>query len=201
MDPTISVMPDSPVVPKRKLTVAEFNALPLPEEEGVWYELLDGELVVVRGAPRVAHQDVSRRLLLLLSAFMDDGKRGEVFNAPLGVVLGDEAVALPDLVVILKEHSAIIKDDGIYGAPDLLVEIVSPGRARFDFHTKREVYERHGVREYWIVDPEARSVVQLALGDDGRYRTAGVHEGDASFRCVVLPDLELPLAKVWPAPR
>jgi len=201
MDPKITLMSEPPAPPRPKLTVEEFNALPLPEEEGVWYELLDGELVVVRGAPRLVHQEISGNLQALLRAAVHDTGRGTVFHPPTGVVLGDDAVALPDLIVVLKERYEILKDDGIYGAPDLLVEILSPGRARFDYHTKREVYERHGVREYWIVDPDARSVVQLALGEDRRYRTAGVHEGDASFRCAILPDLEIPLAKVWPASR
>jgi Uma2 family endonuclease len=196
LEPKSIAMPEPATAPRRKLTVEEFEALPLPRPEGVRYELLDGEVVVVEGAPAFDHQAIQANLILLLGRYLQDRKRGAILAQPTGTVLGRHTIVLPDLLVVLNENRAICREDGIYGPPDLVIEIVSPGSATRDFHTKREIYGAQGVREYWVVDPKARSILQLMLDRDA-WRTVGLHQGDAVFRPVVLPDLEVPLAAVF----
>jgi Uma2 family endonuclease len=102
-------------------------------------------------------------------------------------------------LVVLRENDAILCDDSIHGAPDLVVEVLSPGTARYDLVGKRAAYERYGVREYWVVDVKARTLLQLVLAE-GRYRET-LHAADAVFRPAILPELEVRLAEVWPLPR
>jgi len=199
LEPKSIAMPDPAVTPRPRLTVAEFEALPLPRPEGVYYELLDGEVVVSEGAPALDHQVIQMNLILLLGAHLRATGRGAILAQPTGTVLGQHTVVLPDLLVVLNENRSICREDGVYGPPDLVIEIVSPGSATRDFHTKREIYAAQGVREYWVVDPKARSILQHAL-EQRRWRTVGLHEGKAVFRPVVLPDLEVPLAEVFRPP-
>jgi Uma2 family endonuclease len=166
---------------------------------GVFYELLDGEVVVVEGAPALSHAAITANLVFLIGGHLRATGRGEIFTAPTGTVLGEHTITLPDLLVILEENRGICRPDGVYGPPDLVIEIVSPGSATRDFHTKREIYGAQGVREYWVVDPKAASILQLAR--EGReWRTVGLHQGDAVFRPVILPELEVALSKVWRPP-
>ena len=117
-------MPESPADPRRKLTIAEFEALHLPEREGVFYELLDGEVVVVEGAPSLNHAAVTMNLAFLIGGHLRATGRGEIFTAPTGTVLGEHTITLPDLLVILEENRGICRPDGVYGPPDLVIEIV-----------------------------------------------------------------------------
>ena len=122
-------------------------------------------------------------------------ERGEVLDAPVGVRLHDELVLEPDIVVVLQAHSDRIHEDAIHGAPDLVVEILSPGTAGRDLGPKRAAYERGGVTEYWIVDPEARTIEVLVLAD-GAYQRAGLYRSSDLPRSTVLADLTFEVAAV-----
>ena len=121
-------------------------------------------------APTTAHQRVSRNLAHVLWTFIRDHELGEVFYAPCDVVLGqgdDRNVVQPDLVFVAKERADIIVLEEIRGAPDLVIEILSPGTEERDRSYKNTLYARSGVKEYWLVDPDAKTVELLSRGEKG----------------------------------
>ena len=135
-----------------------------PEDQR--FELLDGELIPAP-APNLRHQRIGIRLGALLHAFVQQGGLGEVFHAPCDVVLSNTDVVQPDLLFVSVERAhLLLGGDNVLGAPDLVVEILSPATAGRDRTLKRALYARHGVKEYWLVDPEARTVTVLGLGAD-----------------------------------
>ena len=138
------------------LTVADLESLP---DDGNRYELFEGELIVSR-APSLSHQRVLGNLYAILRAYLDQHPMGEVFLTP-GVIFDQFNSAIPDAVFISSQRRRdIISGERVIGAPELVVEIVSPGKenARRDRELKRQVYGKHGVKEYWIADPEMRAL-------------------------------------------
>jgi len=155
--------------PKAKVKFTYEDYKSLPESETKRYELLGGELVVVP-SPTEYHQRISGNLEFILRRFVRERDLGRVYYAPLDVVLGEGAereVVQPDIFFISKERYEIIAEEEIRGAPDLVVEILSPGTEDRDRHYKKTLYARYGVREYWIVDPGAKAVELHALGERG----------------------------------
>ena len=135
----------------------------LPESEGKRYELIEGELYMVP-SPGPNHQNVVFALSRALHAFIEERRLGKVMIAPLDVVLSDEDVLQPDIMFVSAQRLSIITDRDIKGPPDLVVEVLSPATAGRDRTIKRAMYLRFGVREYWIVDPAARTVEVLLAG-------------------------------------
>jgi Uma2 family endonuclease len=134
-------------------------------DDGRLYEIVTGELYVTP-PPNVEHQRISRDLEYRLLEYLRRAHRGEVFDAPIGVHLSDENVLEPDLVVVLAEHADRIGKQAIEGAPDLVVEILSPGTAQRDVGPKLRQCERARVPEYWVVDPKNQTVEVLVLEQD-----------------------------------
>ncbi len=167
----------------------------LPESETKRYELLGGELVMVP-APNWFHQSVSWNLETLLGRFVEKAQLGLVRHAPLDVILSQEDVVQPDILFISQEHLDIIQEQGIHGAPDLMIEIFSPATAARDRTLKRTLYARYGVSEYWLVDPDAQTIEVLKLGPKG-YQTAGRYEKDQTLSSPLLAGLEIPLGEVF----
>jgi Uma2 family endonuclease len=138
------------------LTIADLEIMPDDENR---YELMEGELIVSR-APSLTHQRVLGNLLNVLKNYLAQNPLGEVFATP-GVIFDELNSAIPDLAFVSRERGALVASgERITGAPELMIEIVSPGseNARRDRVVKRQIYGKHGVREYWIVDPERRTV-------------------------------------------
>lgn len=146
---------------RRKYTYQDYLALP---EDGKRYELIQGELIMV-AAPLTVHQIVSRNIEFDLFQSVRKHRLGQVFNAPVDVVLSETTVVQPDLLFISNENSGMITEKNISGAPDLIIEILSPGSAYYDLVAKKELYATHGVREYWIVDPKKQVVEAYELQD------------------------------------
>jgi Uma2 family endonuclease len=143
------------VVTALKLTVHQLDALP---DDGQRYELIDGELLVSK-APGIPHQRSLGRLFVRLSNSLAESRAGEVLLTP-GIVFGDYDAVIPDLVVVTAGREVIITDRGLIDAPDLVVEVVSAGEknGERDRQIKRQLYSRHGVREYWILDPALKAI-------------------------------------------
>jgi Uma2 family endonuclease len=181
----------SPLPGIYRLTFADWLRFP---DDGRLYEILEGELYVTP-PPGIEHQRISRNLLLAFSRY---SLKGEVLYAPVGVRLSDEDVLEPDLVLVLREHANRIGAQVIEGAPDIVVEILSPGTARRDLGPKREKYRDAGVPEYWIVDPASSSVEVLSLRD-GAYVRHGLFRRNETLRSSLLPELEIALAEVFVA--
>ena len=154
--------------PQTKLTYEDYANTP----EGERWELIDGELFMVP-SPNRAHQRSQLRLGARMSFFTDERDLGEVY-ADFDVVFSATETVRPDLLFVAKGRLDIITADNVQGAPDLVVEIRSPSTARRDWITKRELYARYGVKEYWIADAEASTITVLTL-DDGALQVAAVY--------------------------
>ncbi len=135
------------------MTSADYIKLP----EGVPYQLVGGQLVK-EPSPTVRHQRLQSWLGTAMILYCREHDAGEVLYAPMDVYLSDTDVYQPDILFISKERSSIVTDQ-IHGAPDIVVEILSPSTAYIDLGHKRYIYAESGVREYWIIDPQERSVV------------------------------------------
>jgi Uma2 family endonuclease len=140
------------------------DLLILPED-GKRHELIDGEHFV-SPAPTPRHQAVSLNLTRLLANFVHATRCGTLFAAPLDVVLSPHNVVEPDLLFIAAGREHVIGERCLSAAPDLAIEILSPSSRRIDAVLKRHLYEKHGVAEYWIVDPEAATVEVLRRRGD-----------------------------------
>ena len=140
--------------PAVKLTYGDYCAAPADKR----YELLDGELIMVP-APNTKHQDVQFRLALQLGKWIVEHGLGRAFNPPCDVVLSDHNTVQPDFMFISREREHLLSgSQNVQGAPDLVVEILSPSSAEQDRGKKRALYGKHGVTEYWLVDPISETV-------------------------------------------
>ena len=176
--------------PKAKLTYDDYANLPGDER----YELIDGELILV-ASPSERHQWTATRLYRLMLLAEDMGL-GWVYFAPFDVVLTDNDVVQPDLLFISRESANILTDANVQGAPDLVVEILSPSTSRLDRTRKRELYERHEVKEMWLVEPEERKIWVLSLRD-GKLEVAGEYGDGQNFNSVTLGGLAIELDDVF----
>jgi len=161
----------SRVLPAR-LTYADYCLIP---DDGKRYELLEGQLHVTP-APGLEHQHAIKRLLPILLRYFEETGRGEVFFAPVDVILGDDDVVQPDPIVV--RDPAQLSRRGVEGAPFLVVEVISPGREDYDRTVKARRYAARGVPHCWIVDPEARRLECFRL----RYALALLESAGAATR-------------------
>ena len=158
-----------------KLTCQDYFDLDAPEGER--YELIDGVLIMA-AAPNRAHQIASMMLGTWMNLFVHERGLGWVFGAPFDVVLSDTDVVQPDIMFVSNERAHIQTSANLQGAPDLVVEIISPSSERRDWRIKRELYARHGVKEYWLIDPINR-IIWLMLLRRGVLEIVGTYgEGD-----------------------
>lgn len=154
------------MITKTRATLADYRKLP----EGAKCELVGGEIIQTehpgRPEPKIRHQALSTRLVIGLGRHIVENGLGLLLHAPADVYFDEENAFQPDLLFIAETRVAtLVREDGVYGAPDLVIEILSPSTAYYDLKSKFQVYEKYGVREYFIVDPK----------DDGVtvYRNAG----------------------------
>lgn len=164
----------------------------LPEDISQRQEIILGELFV-SPSPVPNHQRVSGRLHVWLFNHVTEHGLGEVLTAPVDVRLSEYNVVVPDLVFVARDRLAIIGSKAIEGAPDLVVEILSPSTARQDRVRKLALYATHGVREYWLVDLGAKRLQVLTLVD-GRYEPI---PGDRFPGSRVFPDLHIDLEALF----
>ena len=159
------------------------------------YELLNGDLMMVP-APNRKHQEVLGRLYIELVRFTQEHGLGKVYVAPFDVVLSDTDVVQPDLLFISQAREHRITDENVLGAPDLVIEILSPSTADRDVGYKHDLYSRHGVREYWIVDPMAETVA-VHRQRDGRLELAGAFGRRDRLVTALLQGLQLKLDNIF----
>ena len=145
------------------LTYRDYEALPA---DGRRYELHDGELSVTP-APAPRHQQVSGNLFTALRGQVEARGLGTVLYSPIDLILSDTSVVQPDLLYLRPEQLPTITGRGIEAPPALVVEILSPSTIQIDRGVKLQLYARHGVPHYWIVDPEARRIEAYALSGRG----------------------------------
>ena len=147
--------------PKSMLEVWE--SLP----EGSLCQLIDNKLIM-SPAPIIIHQQILNEINIEVSIFLRKNAAGKIIIAPVDVNFSEKNVLQPDLLFIKNENLDIIKSKGIFGSPDLVIEILSPSTFQLDYEEKKSVYEAFGVQEYFIVDPNTRYVDSFFL-KDGKY--------------------------------
>lgn len=177
-----------------RLTYEDYCAWP---EDGRRHEIVDGEHYV-RPSPKRKHQAVSVALTALLHSFARQNRLGQVFAAPFDVLFSDVDVVQPDLVFVAAGNAEIVTEDNIQGAPDLVVEILSESSRKYDLVTKRKLYERFGVREFWVLDPLLETATVYRL-EDGAFRRLPELSAEAedTLSTPLLPGLVLPLTSLF----
>jgi Uma2 family endonuclease len=182
-------------------TYSDLVALP---DDQLRHELIDGEHFV-SPSPATAHQEISKRLFLALNTFVERHRLGEVLYAPFDIKLSAYTVLVPDLVYFTETRfEEIVNEKHATAAPDLVVEILSPGTRRRDLGRKRAVYDRDGAREYWIVDPEGQSITALRRPrSDAGLTDVTVHAlaSDDVLESPLFPGLKLRLRDVFRSAR
>jgi len=138
-----------------------FKSLP----EGTLCQLINNNLVM-SPAPTDPHQKILRDISAQLFFYVSKNQLGEVRVAPYDVYFNRKNVYQPDIVFVAKENINKIKEDGLHGAPDLVIEILSPRTAKYDLEDKKDIYERYGVKEYWAVDPVSKQIYFFKLVKD-----------------------------------
>jgi Uma2 family endonuclease len=179
-----------------RLTYEDFLLFP---DDGMRHELIDG-VHYVTPAPVLRHQQLLGRLHLAIGNFLEGHPEiGQVFLSPLDTVFSPWDVVEPDLVFVAADQLDILTEANIQGAPALVVEILSPTTRKRDLGIKRRLFERGGVREYWLVDPKARDLTVYRRLPDGSFpRVAQVSAGnDATLTTPLLPGFTLSLARLW----
>jgi Uma2 family endonuclease len=168
------------------LTVENYKLLP---ETGPRYQLIQGDLYMAP-APNRFHQEISRNLQFELHSYLKRHPIGKLFNAPFDVYLDEVNVFQPDIIILLHERLAILTEEGAEGAPELVVEILSPKTRRLDLVNKKKEYARAGVKELWIIDPETRAITIHQFTSDGVEKIRQVHEQD-TLSTDLLPGFDL----------
>ncbi len=176
------------------LTVEDYRNLP---ETGPRYQLIEGYLYMAP-APNRYHQDISRNLELIIGNHVQKLSLGKIYDAPFDVCLDDNNVFQPDIVFVSKSRYPILTDAGVEGAPDLVIEILSPKTSRLDRDNKRKMYAQHGVLELWIVDPEKFRVEAFRLQENPRAARA-IYGRDGEIETPLLPGLAVRCADVFAA--
>ena len=163
-----------------------------------YYQVIEGDLVM-SPSPNIYHQAIVGRIYALLLRFLERRPLGEVFVAPLDVFLSEINVYQPDVIFISNQRRSILTEHGLEGAPDLAVEVLSPGTARFDKGSKRKVYARTGVKELWLVDQEASLIHVYQLAKDAETPVA-TYDDKATFTSPLLPGLRIKAASIFKSP-
>jgi Uma2 family endonuclease len=159
------------------------------------YELIGGELILVP-APLTIHQHISRKLIQIIGSFIDDNNLGELYGAPTDVLLTEKDKPQPDIMYISKNRLDIVTEKNIQGAPDLVIEILSPSTSRFDKVKKSRLYYAHGVKEYWIIDPIDKAV-QVFTSGEKNWNLVEAYDEDDILLSSLLPGLEIKLKDIF----
>jgi Uma2 family endonuclease len=136
------------------LTAEDYYNLP---DNGMRYWLIEGELYMAP-APNLYHQTISGNLEFILRSYLEQNPLGIVLHAPVDVVFHGESIWQPDIFVVLNANRHILKEQRCEGVPDFIVEILPPNHRELDLHTKKTIYARQGVTEYWVIDPESKEI-------------------------------------------
>jgi Uma2 family endonuclease len=177
---------------KKKYTIADYNLL----EEGAPFQLINNDLVV-SPSPIPIHQVISIRLSQLMLNYLDSiNDEGFLVCAPMDVKFDDGNVLQPDILYISEERRTEIIKDRIEGAPDLIIEILSPSNAYYDLRQKKDIYEKYGVKEYIIIDPVQENA-DLYILKDGVYALHQKAQKTESLNSVLLQGFSIDISKLF----
>jgi Uma2 family endonuclease len=177
-----------------QLTYEDYLLFP---DDGKRHEIIEGDHYVTP-APRTKHQRISANLTVALASFVKRRGMGLVLAAPSDVILSDDNVVQPDLLFVSTARAGIVTEDNIRGAPDLVVEIISETTRKKDEVTKRKLYERFGVQEYWVVDPELETVKIFRRTQEGYGRAVELSkESNDILTTELLAGFDLALTEIF----
>ncbi|MEM6328306.1 MAG: Uma2 family endonuclease [Bacteroidota bacterium] len=179
-----------PAVAARPLDYDDYVRFP---NDDIRYEIVNGALHL-SPSPNYFHQNASAVLFNALYSHARDHHLGVVLSAPIDVIMGPHQIVVPDIVFVSEARRDLIEKRGIMGAPDLVVEILSPSTRERDLGEKREVYEQHGVHAYWAVDLDAEAVLVFRLAE-GRYGEAERETG--TLTSALLPGFSLEVSNLF----
>jgi Uma2 family endonuclease len=180
-------------MPETKVKFTYEDYLQLPQDKH--YELIEGEFIMVP-SPGWSHQTVLKKLFRILDDYITSYGLGEIRFAPLDVVLSEDNVVQPDILFISKKRSHIIRERNIQGAPDLVIEVLSSATAKKDQGLKQKLYAKYGVKEYWIVDPQTKSIRVMALDERG-LTTFQIYKTGRFFGSSLLKNLSFDLEEIF----
>ncbi|MFQ5650629.1 MAG: Uma2 family endonuclease [bacterium] len=177
---------------KRPFTYQDYLKLP---EDDFRYQVINGGLVMTP-SPITAHQRVCERIGYELSKYVERTKTGEVLRAPMDVVLSKENVYQPDILFISNDNSQIARENNIDGAPDLVIEVLSPATSTYDLISKKENYQKYGVEEYWIVDPK-QEWIEVYCNDHGEFKLESRLEKEGTVKSRLLKGFQVDMVHVF----
>ena len=161
--------------------------LQLPDESR--YEILDGDLQM-SPSPTERHQQAVGNLYEVFARFVRERRLGRVLIAPFDGILSETVVVQPDVLFVSRDRAAIVRENGVFGAPDLVIEVMSPATAQRDRTVKAKLYARAGVKELWLVDPDGRTIEVLSNGPDG-FQRVSFSRADEAASSPILPGLRV----------
>ena len=183
-----------PSTERRRLTYDDFLLFP---DDGQRHELIDGEHFVTP-SPNLRHQELLGRLFLAIATHLATRRHlGRAFLSPFDVVFTKFDVVEPDLLFVAGDQLDILTKQNVQGPPALVVEILSPGTRRKDEQLKRDLFERGGVREYWLVDPLDDSVRVFSRTEHGGLSLTQHLRRDEALRTPLLPELAIVLGELF----
>jgi Uma2 family endonuclease len=180
------------ITEKERITADDYAKLPPSNER---YELIDGELIMAPAASS-EHQDIVVYLIEKLGSLVRARRLGKVYAAPYDVHTTSYDVYQPDILFIRRENLGIVKPDGVYGAPDLVIEILSPSTGYYDLKHKKDIYQQIGVKEYWIVDPMDKTG-ECFLNSPRGFETFFVGKREGHAQSSVLSEFSIDLGELF----
>ena len=181
-------------IPQGKIVLTYDDYCDLPNDRNR-YEILDGELSVTP-APSTKHQRISGRLYLTLAQHALANQLGDVYAAPTDLILAPTTVVQPDLIFIGNDRRGIVTERAIEGPPTLVIEILSVTTRRTDRQTKAQLYAKHGVPHYWLIDPDQQSIEAYELSGD-QYNLVVKAQNAELLNPTLFPGLSIMLADLW----
>jgi len=175
-------------------TYEDYRELP---NDGKTYQVIGGKLFMTP-APSTRHQDISGNLGFIIRRFVKEHSAGKVYNAPINVVFSSVNVVQPDIVFISRNRLRIIKEKAIFGAPDWIIEILSPSSDKIDIKLKKDLYEHFGVREYWIIYPDDEKL-EVYLLKEGKFKLRGTFSKNETVEVNVIENLKVNLKEIFPS--
>jgi len=173
-------------------TYQDYRGLP---NDGKTYQIIGGKLFMTP-APSPLHQDVSGTLGFIIRRFVKEHSVGKVYNAPVDVVFSSVNVVQPDIVFISQKRLKIIKEEGIFGAPEWIIEITSSSSEKIDAKFKKDLYEHFGVREHWIVYPDEEKIEVYVL-KEGKFKLRGTFSKNETVTVNIIENLKVNLKEIF----
>ena len=181
----------------KKLTYQEFKELDFPEGDNAWYELINGQLER-KQSPTLDHQNIADNILIALKTYARKNKLGKAYSAPLDTVLDDGNAYHPDVLFVSKDRYHILDDKEriVLGAPDLVVEVLSKSTAFYDRGDKKDIYEKCGVREYWLVDQKYKTV-EIYTYQDQRFKLREMVDENGEVKSTVVVGFKMQASEIF----